>query len=125
MAFTTFQLETPALASGVWELARPAEFSDDVQPDHANFSDVSCTSPGNCTAVGNFENSDGDGYQEAFTMTMTDGEWETARPAEFGEGIHKTKHLMQVSNQCHAPHKETAPPSDTSITAPATTRHSP
>jgi hypothetical protein len=88
MAFTTFQLETPALASGVWELARPAEFSDDVQPDHANFSDVSCTSPGNCTAVGGFERNIDDTYTtEAFTMTMTNGEWQTAQPAEFGEGI--------------------------------------
>jgi hypothetical protein len=88
MAFTTFQLETPALASGVWELARPAEFSDDVQPDHANFSDVSCTSPGNCTAVGGFERNIDDTYTtEAFTVTMTNGEWTLARPAEFGEGI--------------------------------------
>ena len=88
-AFTTVQLENEALASGSWGLAQSAQFPDVVQPDTSEFSSVSCSSPGNCTAVGFFDypidGQEGPG-REAFTMTSTDGEWDTARPAQFGEG---------------------------------------
>ena len=90
VAFTTVQLENEALASGAWGLAQPAQFPDVVQPNTSEFSSVSCSSPGNCTAVGFFDypidGQEGLG-REAFTMTSTDGEWDTARPAQFGEGI--------------------------------------
>jgi hypothetical protein len=72
------------------ERARPAQFADGIQFDYARFNSVSCATPGNCTAVGFFEfpvDGQDDPAREAFTMTSTDGEWELARPAEFGDGI--------------------------------------
>ena len=71
---------------GVWTPARPAEFAEDVQSDspNATFSSVSCASPGNCTAVGEFANRI-NGY-EAFTMTSINGVFEAARAAEFPAG---------------------------------------
>jgi hypothetical protein len=90
VGFITFQSENQALASGVWELAQPAQFGEGVLSNGSFFSEVSCASPGNCTAVGWFEYQiDGqeDLASEAITMTSIDGEWETARPAQFEEGI--------------------------------------
>ena len=82
-----FEAFTMTLTDGEWENARPAQFEDGIQSDQpsAFFTSVSCTSLGNCTAVGDFRNSDGD--RRAFTMTSTDGEWETAQPAQFAEGV--------------------------------------
>jgi hypothetical protein len=73
--------------NGEWNLARPAEFGEGIQNEtpYADFESVSCTSQGNCTAVGYFRNSSG--YFEAFTMTLTEGVWELARPAVFDEGL--------------------------------------
>jgi hypothetical protein len=78
---------TMTSTDGEWELAQPAEFEADIQDEtpNAGFESVSCATPGNCTAVGYFRNSSGD--QEAFTMTSTDGEWETAQPAVFEDDI--------------------------------------
>ena len=78
---------TMSMADGEWNLARPAVFANDVQhvnPD-ATFSSVSCATAGNCTTVGRFKNSNG--YREAFTMSMADGEWDLARPAVFANGV--------------------------------------
>jgi hypothetical protein len=82
-AFTMTMTST----DGEWELARPAEFADEITSEYpsAGFYSVSCASPGNCTAVGYFDNSDD--FRRAFTMTSTNGEWELARPAEFAEGV--------------------------------------
>ena len=90
VGFITFQSENQALASGVWELAQPAQFGEGVLSNGSFFSEVSCASPGNCTAVGWFEYQiDGqeDLASEAITMTSNDGEWDTAQPAQFEEGI--------------------------------------
>ena len=85
VAFTTVQLENEALASGSWGLAQPAQFPDVVQPNTSEFSSVSCSSAGNCTAVGRFWTIDI--YTKSFTMTSTNGAWELAQPALSGEGI--------------------------------------
>jgi hypothetical protein len=98
---------------GEWELARPAVFEDDTQdetPD-AKFESVSCASPGNCTAVGYFRNGSGDDgwINEAFTMTMTDGEWETAQPAVFEDDIQdETPDTSLKSVSCASPGNCTA-----------------
>ena len=73
-----------------WGQATPAEFADNIPlstPQEMYTSSVSCASPGNCTAVGQFRNSTSG--LEAFTMTSTGGVWDTARPAEFGTGIQR------------------------------------
>jgi hypothetical protein len=75
------------MTDGEWETPQPAVFEDDTQdetPD-AKFESVSCASPGNCTAVGRFSNISN--WYRAFTMTMTNGEWETAQPAVFEDDI--------------------------------------
>jgi hypothetical protein len=76
---------TMTSTGGEWNTAQPAQFSHDFQSDNSNLNEVSCSSPGYCIAVGSFTNSDGN--TEAFTMTSIDGEWDTARPAQFEDGI--------------------------------------
>lgn len=46
---------------------------------------IVCSSPGNCTAVGEFTNAGT--YPQAFTMSSTNGVWSEARPVEFGSGV--------------------------------------
>jgi hypothetical protein len=94
---------------GEWEQARPAQFGEGIQSDQpdALFGSVSCASPGNCTAVGNFKNN-ADHY-EAFTMTSNDGQWEQARPAEFAAGIqHESRGDYFTSVSCPTPRNCTA-----------------
>jgi hypothetical protein len=81
------QAFTMTSTNGVWALARPAQFADGIQSTtpNASFNSVSCSSPGNCTAVGKFLNNNND--FEAFTMTSTTGVWETGRPAQFTVGV--------------------------------------
>jgi hypothetical protein len=94
------------------ERARPAQFADGIQFDYARFNSVSCATPGNCTAVGSFEfpvDGQPDPAREAFTMTSTDGEWELARPAEFGDGIQQEAPLSSFrSVSCASPGNCTA-----------------
>jgi len=100
---------TMTSTEGVWELARPAVFEDDIQNEltYAGFNSVSCATPGNCTAVGYFRNSSGD--KEAFTMTMTDGEWETPQPAVFEDDIQdETPDTSLKSVSCASPGNCTA-----------------
>jgi hypothetical protein len=92
------------MTDGEWETAQPVVFEADIQDEtpNAGFESVSCASPGNCTAVGYFRNSSGD--QEAFTMTMTDGEWETAQPAVFEDDIQdETPDTSLKSVSCASP----------------------
>ena len=75
-------------APGGWAQARPVEFLPGSQYAEPNdtLEDVSCTSPGNCTAVGQFRNSAGD--YEAFTITSTAaGGWALATPVLFGSNV--------------------------------------
>jgi hypothetical protein len=95
--------------NGEWGTARPAVFPADIQstPLNSVLNSVSCSSPGNCTAVGQFLNSTGG--NEAFTMTSTGGVWGTARPAVFPADIQNTS-LDSVFNSvsCAAPGNCTA-----------------
>ena len=103
-----FRAFTMTSTNGVWAPARAALFPDDVQagPD-ARFNWVSCASPGNCTAVGSFKNSNGD--FEAFTMTSTNGVWGLARPAEFTEGVQSESHDASFASvSCASPGNCTA-----------------
>jgi hypothetical protein len=78
---------TQTLINGNWETARPATYDDDVRArsDHSYFTQVACTSVGNCVAVGAVRNSSGTG--EAFTQTLINGNWEVARTATFDDGV--------------------------------------
>jgi hypothetical protein len=100
---------TMTMTDGEWQTAQPAEFEADIQDEtpNAGFESVSCASPGNCTAVGYFRNSSGD--QEAFTMTLTEGVWETARPAVFEDDIQdETPDTSLKSVSCASPGNCTA-----------------
>ena len=78
---------TMTSTGGVWGQATPAVFAGGVQSsaqsDH--LQRVSCSSAGNCTAVGYFKNAASG--TEAFTMTSTGGVWGQAAPAVFANGV--------------------------------------
>ena len=46
---------------------------------------ISCSSPGYCTAVGEFTNVGT--FAQAMTMTMTNGAWSPVRPVVFADGV--------------------------------------
>jgi hypothetical protein len=72
---------------GDWDYAQPAQFNaglQNIEPDDVLRS-VSCATPGNCTAVGDFMNSINN--KEAFTYTSINGVWGAAEPAEFSDGV--------------------------------------
>jgi len=61
-----------------------------------------CSSPGNCTAVGEFANTGT--YPQAFTVSSTNGVWSEVRPVEFGSGVRfpsNESELVRVS--CPSP----------------------
>ena len=78
---------TMTSTGGVWGQATPAVFAGGVQSstptDH--LQRVSCSSAGNCTAVGYFKNAASG--TDAFTMTSTGGVWGQAAPAVFANGV--------------------------------------
>jgi len=81
------QAFTQTSTSGVWAKAVPVAFEAGVQnatPDDG-LGTVSCASPGNCTAVGQFKDVNG-GYQ-SFALTSTSGVWAKAVPTEFEIGV--------------------------------------
>ena len=78
---------TMTLTGGVWGQATPAVFAGGVQSSAPNdyLQRVSCSSAGNCTAVGYFRNAASG--TEAFSMTSTGGVWGQAAPAVFANGV--------------------------------------
>ena len=93
-----YEAFTMTSTNGVWALARPAEFPAGVQAENpeARFNSVSCASPGNCTAVGQFRNFDNS--REAFTMASTNGVWALARPAVFPDGVQPNSPIAQLNS---------------------------
>ena len=71
--------------NGVWAPAQVPTFgpTTSLSPDGPNdhFNAVSCSSAGNCTAVGDYAN--GDGYNIPMTVSSTNGVWADAIPATF------------------------------------------
>jgi hypothetical protein len=105
-AFLTAQsaVATTSTASAV-----PASFAAGVQNTSPNayFDGVSCNSPGNCTAAGNFE--DPAGNTEAVTETSTAGVWANAVPASFAAGVQNTSPTAYVNGvSCGSPGNCTA-----------------
>jgi LPXTG-motif cell wall-anchored protein len=78
--------------SGTWAQAVPVVFASGVH--HATFNDsltnVSCSSAGNCTAVGRFKNAAGG--VETFAVSSTNGTWAQAVPVVFAAGVQNTSH---------------------------------
>ena len=76
-------MKVSAATEPVWSAPVVATFLSGVQysPPIGGFDAVSCSSVGNCTAVGGFTNSNG--FGEAFTVTSTNGVWATARSVVF------------------------------------------
>jgi LPXTG-motif cell wall-anchored protein len=85
-------------SGGVWGRATPAAFASGVQnaAPSATFSSVSCTSIGNCTAVGYFKNTSG--ATEALTMTSSGGEWGQASTAMFATGVRSANPEERLSS---------------------------
>lgn len=84
---------TVSLTNGVWGQARPVVFANGVTQNsapRAYFRSVSCSSPGNCTAVGRFRNSSPNG-NEMFVTTSTNGVWSDATPVVFTSGVQPTQ----------------------------------
>jgi hypothetical protein len=83
------QAFTQTSTGGNWAEAVPATFGAGVQNanPYAIFESVSCSSAGNCTAVGRFKDAAGVGVGQAFTQTSTGGNWAEAVPATFGAGV--------------------------------------
>ena len=80
---------TISLTNGVWGQARPVVFANSVTQNavpRTYFRSVSCSSPGNCTAVGRFRNSSANG-NEMFVMTSTNGVWSDATTVVFTSGV--------------------------------------
>ena len=73
-----------------FETAVPATFGAGVQnvTPHGDLHSVSCSSAGNCVAVGSFLNTAGG--TDAYTQSQTGGTWANATPATFGSGIQPT-----------------------------------
>jgi len=98
-----------AVAGPTWGLAVPATFGTNVQNTnpYANFSSVSCGSPGNCTAAGHFY--DHDGNLQAFTQTSTGGVWADAIPATFDTNVQNTNPYANFNSvSCGSPGNCTA-----------------
>jgi hypothetical protein len=99
-----------ATPSPVWTAARQLGLPANVASNSSSGLDsVSCTSPGNCTAVGHYSDTSGD--REAMTVAETGGAW--AAPKEFAllpAGApatgHQTATLLSIS--CTSPGSCTA-----------------
>lgn len=78
---------TVTSVDGDWGTAEPVTFPAGIRGEtpYDSLKGISCTSPGNCVAVGQFVNIDDDG--EAFSVTSTDSEWGDAEPVEFPDGV--------------------------------------
>ena len=93
------QLMTATESDGTWgtatEIAQPSDAN--TSESIAQFSDVSCTSPGNCVASGDYFNSSG--LDAALEATESDGTWAQASviepPTNFVGGL-----LQLVSLSC-------------------------
>jgi LPXTG-motif cell wall-anchored protein len=81
-----WELATTSSNNGIWSQATravyPAATRNSVPDEY--FNKVSCSSAGNCTAVGWF--STASGTYEALTMTSTNGTWAQAQPVLFPAG---------------------------------------
>ena len=86
-AFLLAPMSAEATSTTTYNNAVPATFASGVQSTTptGEFKAISCSSPGNCTAAGQFYNTNGD--EEAFTQTETDHAWSTAVPATFASGV--------------------------------------
>ena len=90
LALFFLPLSAGAASTTTYNTAVPATFAAGVQNTNpnANFTAISCSSPGNCTAAGNF--SDATGHTQAFTQTETNNAWSNGVPATFAAGVQNT-----------------------------------
>ena len=91
---------TASAVGGVWSAVTPAVVASSEQPRVANdgFAAIDCATPGNCTAVGWFR--DSDGHQQAMTESDTAGHWSTAIPARIPPGVEDTPNDEFTSVSC-------------------------
>ncbi len=90
-ALAALTVASPSLATAPpeWSVGRWREFGNDVPGPipYSGFSDVSCASSGNCTAVGDFT---AGGNRRPFTMTSTNGVWGPATPVSLAPNMLST-----------------------------------
>ena len=93
------QAFTMTMSSGSWSQATPVVFAAGVNVLRPNgmtgLRSVSCVSPGNCIAGGQYDTAST--TSEAFTMTMTNGSWAQATPIEFPPGTQNSSRESDVS----------------------------
>ena len=79
--------------NGTWGVPATISFANGVEYSTpiANFTSVSCTSNGNCTAAGTFTPSVSRYATEVFTTTSTNGTWTQARPVVFASGVQNSE----------------------------------
>ena len=103
--------------NGVWGQATPVTFPNGVRnaSPFERLWRVSCTSIGNCTAVGNFRNATGgsaghNDHIEAYTVSLTNGVWGQATPVVFANSViqHSRPNAQFYSVSCNSPGNCTA-----------------
>ncbi len=85
-----FSSPVSATAEPVWDDGVIATFASPIHNPSGGgeVKGISCSSPGNCTAVGLFTNNYNLGsYPQAFTMTSSGGVWGDVEPVEFDSGV--------------------------------------
>src|ERR1700691_5314667 len=73
--------------AGAWAVSSPVQFGSGVQSTAPNTAlrSVSCSSAGNCTAVGLFN--DVSGANKAFVVTESGGTWSSAAPTNLSSAL--------------------------------------
>jgi hypothetical protein len=67
------------VADGTWGRAQAVPEAAALADHHAWFTQLSCSSPGNCAGGGNY-NTDADRVSPAFVVTEVHGTWQQAQP---------------------------------------------
>jgi len=104
-----WEVSTTTSNNGTWSQAARAVYSASTRnsaPDE-EFKDVSCSSAGNCTAVGYFYTASG--TYEALTMTSTGGTWANAQRVVFPAGTMSANPFSELKSvSCSSPGSCTA-----------------
>jgi hypothetical protein len=90
--------ETAGSWSAAGTLTGPS--GGDATPDN-ELKSVSCSSPGNCSAVGYYKNTSG--YYEGMTATETNGSWGAAVAAPLPSGFNTNPNVTLYSVACTSP----------------------
>jgi hypothetical protein len=85
-----------APAAGTWQQARPLRLPAPSPGQLAGVNDIACPAPGNCVAVGGFDDGPGNDTIAAFTASEVNRRWEPAAAA-YGTTGNSDPYLETVS----------------------------